>query len=67
MPIYYIVLLIFGAIEIIEEDTKRAMTARCKTSTSIIYHLSEETFRRLVLRYSETVIRKKQDKLLRYI
>lgn len=43
------------------------MTARCKTQKSIVYHFSEETFRRLMARYCEQVIKKKQEKLMKFI
>lgn len=43
------------------------MTARCKTQTSIVYHFSEEAFRRLMLHYSQLVIKNKQKKLIKHL
>lgn len=56
-----------GALEIMENDTMRSMTARCKTQKSTIYHFSEEVFRRLIMKYCENIIRKKQAKLFKFI
>ena len=58
---------IFGALEILKQDPVRKLTARCKTQRSVIYHISEEVFCRLMAKYCETVINKKQQKLFKYI
>lgn len=43
------------------------MTSRCKTQNSIVYHFSEETFRRLMIHYCQLVINNKQKKLMKYL